>query len=195
MPVVLVLLVALLTGGALAVLVLSILAAGKRGPQRFSVDPLTEHLDGYFATSAAWAATATITVPGSAEQLWSRLGSGGYLDAIPFVNGPSRTGDTLEYRATVLALSEHIVHKEPLRGFTAIGTGVSIPLLLKSFGEQWAIEPMTPQSDMTSPSTTDAVTVSWTVAFTPRWVGWLPLRWTAFAVRPLMTFAMKQALR
>ncbi|RIT40445.1 SRPBCC family protein [Mycobacteroides abscessus] len=184
MPVILGVAAALLIiGGLIAVAVLGALASGARGPQRFDVSDVGQDFTGYFDKSASWAATASVELPGDAEHVWQKLSAGRYLDVVPFVTGPTINDKDLSYRAVLIALSERIVRSVPYEEIIAVGTGLSIPLLLKSFGERWTIT----ENDK-------GVTVQWTVAFTPQWIGWFPMRWTAFVVRPFMGAILRLAL-
>lgn len=176
--------VLVVVGGATAAVILGVLASGTKGPKRFGVSGVGPDIDGYFDKEAGWAATVETTVPKSAEQVWQQLSAGGYLGVIPFITGPEIAGLDLSYRAVLIALSERIVRDNPARELVAVGTGLSIPLLLASFAERWVLLP-----------DGSGTKVQWTVAFTPQWIGWFPLRWTAFVVRPFMTAALKMAIR
>lgn len=171
-------------GGVVAAVVLATLASGSKGPSRFEVAGVGPDVDGYFERGATWAATVETTVPVPAEQVWKRLSAGGYLDGVPFLKGPRIVGLELSYNAVLLALSERIVRNEPSTELVAVGTGLSIPLALKSFAERWVLVPEG-----------SGTTVRWTVALTPQWIGWFPLRWTAFVVRPFMRAVLKIAIR
>lgn len=171
-------------GGVLAAVALAALASGSGGPQRFAVPASVPDVDEYFDKGATWATAVETTVPASAEQIWQRLSAGGYFGSVPFVTGPQIIGLDMSYRAVLIALSERVVRHNPARELVAVGTGLSIPLFLTSFAERWVLVP--------APSGT---TVRWTVAFTPQWIGWFPLRWTAFAIRPFMSILLKRAMR
>ncbi|MGH3723993.1 MAG: SRPBCC family protein [Mycobacterium sp.] len=176
--------VLVIAGGGIAAVVLGALASGTKAPQRFEVSGVGPDVDKYFDSGSAWAATVETTVPVPAEQVWQQLSAGDYLGVVPFVTGPRIAGLDLSYRAVLIALSERIVRNDPAKELVAVGTGLSIPLLLTSFAERWVLVPDGPK-----------VTVRWTVAFTPQWIGWFPLRWTAFAVRPVMRAVLKMAIR
>ena len=167
--------------GLVVVVVLNVLASGPKGPKRFKVQMVGPT---YFDSEASFAVSAEIAVSAPVEKVWSRVFEGDYLDALPFISGPTRSGDDLTTRTPLLALSEKVVRSEELRELVAIGTGLSVPLILSSFGERWEFD-------------TEAghVRVRWTVALTPRWIGWLPLRWTAFAVRPFLKFVLAATIR
>ena len=167
--------------GLFVVIVLNVLASGPKGPQRFKVRMVGPE---YFDSAASFAASAEIAVSAPIEKVWSQVSKGDYLDALPFVSGPRRSGDALTTRTPLLALSEKVVRSEQLRELVAIGTGLSVPLVVSSFGERWLLD-----------TEGEHVRVRWTVAFTPRWIGWLPLRWTAFAVRPVLKFVLAATIR
>ncbi|CPZ69404.1 Hypothetical protein ERS075656_01869 [Mycobacteroides abscessus] len=76
------------------------------------------------------------------------------------------------------------MHNEAGRKLVTIGTGISIPLLINAFGERWEFA-----------AEGNKVQVRWTVAVTPKWVGWFPLRWTAFAVRPFQRALLGLTIR
>lgn len=170
----------LIIGGLVGAVLLYVLASGEGGPSRFGA---THAAPGFFDKGAAFAVTAQITVSGPVERVWAQVAQGGYLDGLPLVAGPTRAGDLLTYRTPLLALSEKVVHEDG-QEFVAIGTGLSVPLTLKSFGERWRLS-----------ADKDKVVVQWTVALTPRWIGWLPLRWTAFVVRPVLKAVLGIAIR
>ncbi|MGH3726065.1 MAG: SRPBCC family protein [Mycobacterium sp.] len=170
----------LVIGGLVGAVLLYALASGEGGPSRFSAVQASQ---GFFDKGASFAVTAQITVPGPVERVWALVAQGGYLDGWPLITGPTRAGDVLTVRTPLLALSEKVVHEDG-EEFVAIGTGLSVPIVLKSFGERWRLA-----------ADKDKVVVQWTVALTPRWIGWLPLRWTAFAVRPFLTEILALALR
>ncbi|MEU9805206.1 SRPBCC family protein [Mycobacterium sp. NPDC050853] len=176
--------VLVIIGGVIAAAVLGALASGTKGPQRFEVSGVGPDVDAYFDKGATWAATVETTVPAPAEHVWQQLSAGDYLGAVPFVTGPHIAGLDLSYRAVLIALSERIVRNDPAKELVAVGTGLSIPLLLTSFGERWVI--------LSEGANTK---VQWTVALTPQWIGWFPLRWTAFVVRPFMRAVLKMAIR
>ncbi|MGL6236707.1 MAG: SRPBCC family protein [Segniliparus sp.] len=168
--------------GALAVLFA--LAHGEKGPRRFAVAPVEGDLETYFDEKAAWAATATTTVPGTPEHVWAVLAAGGYL-ALPFLlSGPDVDGDKLVYRGPFSAWAEEVARKEPGRELVTTGAGVSAPLLIKSFGQRFLLRPAP-----------NGVMIAWTVAITPKWIGFLPLRWTGFVARPVLGFVLRRAFR
>ncbi|MUM19769.1 SRPBCC family protein [Mycobacterium sp. CBMA271] len=176
--------VLVIVGGGVTAVVLGALASGARGPRRFEVSGVGPDVDKYFDSGSAWAATVETTVSVPAEHVWRQLSAGDYLGVVPFVTGPRIVGLDLSYRAVLIALSERIVRNDPAKELIAVGTGLSIPLLLRSFAERWVLIADGPK-----------VKVQWTVAFTPQWIGWFPLRWTAFAVRPFMKAVLKMAIR
>ncbi|WP_078293683.1 SRPBCC family protein [Mycobacterium sp. D16R24] len=168
-------------GGLLGAAVLFGLASGDSGPRRFGVTmPDTD----FFDKTASFAVTAQISVPGPVERVWTQVSEGGYLESIPFVSGPVRSGDHVVTRTPLFAITEKVVHSEEGLKLVAIGTGISVPLVLKSFGERWELA-----------AEGNKVLVRWTVAVTPKWVGWFPLRWTAFAVRPFLRTLLFLAIR
>lgn len=167
--------------GLFVAIVLHVLASGPKAPHRFAVKMVGPD---YFDSAASFAVSAEIEVLAPVERVWGQVSQGGYLDTLLVVSGPTRSGDDLTTRTPFLALSEKVVRSEQLREFVAMGTGLSVPLLLRSFGERWLFT-----------AEGERVTVQWTVALTPRWIGWLPLRWTAFAVRPFLKVILAATIR
>lgn len=168
-------------GALLGTAVLFALASGDGGPRRFGVampDP------DFFDKAASFAVTAQISVPGPVERVWAQVSEGGYLDSIPFASGPVWSGGRAVTRTPLLAFTEKAVHNEAGRKLVTIGTGISIPLLINAFGERWEFA-----------AEGNKVRVRWTVAVTPKWVGWFPLRWTAFAVRPFQRALLGLTIR
>ena len=111
-------------GGLLGAVVLFALASGDSGPRRFGVTmPDTD----FFDKGASFAVTAQVTVPGPVERVWTQVSEGGYLETIPFVSGPVRSGDQVVTRTPLFAITEKVVHSEEGLKLVAIGTGVSVP--------------------------------------------------------------------
>ncbi|EFV13136.1 SRPBCC family protein [Segniliparus rugosus] len=168
--------------GALAVLFA--LAHGERGPRRFRVDPVEGDPGAYLDEKATWAATAEVTVPIKPEQVWAALTEREHLRLPLIVTGPTWKGEEAVYRGAFAAWSERVARSEQARELTTIGVGVSAPLLIKSFGQRYLLRP----GDK-------GTTVAWTIAITPKWVGFLPLRWTGFLARPVLKFALRDGLK
>ena len=168
--------------GALAVLF--VLAHGENGPRRFRVDPVEGDPGTYLDEKATWAATAEVTVPVKPDQVWATLTEREHLRLPLIVSGPQWEGEEAAYRGAFAAWSERVARSEQERELTTIGVGVSAPLLIKSFGQRYLLRPGA-----------NGTTVTWTIAITPKWVGFLPLRWTGVFARPVLKFALRDGLK
>ncbi|MCD2144977.1 SRPBCC family protein [Gordonia paraffinivorans] len=183
-------------GGLVGLLVLRILARGENAHHRSRTAELSARdIPDYFDSTARFAVTATARVRTAPEDAFIALADGRHLESIPFVAGstpirargqvgPVQVGEGRRIDTLVAALGERIVRAEPGRILVLTGTGVSIPMVLESFGERYTIDEI---GD-------DLVDVSWTIAGTPRFIGFLPLRWAAPFLRPFLGFFLQRGL-
>lgn len=175
------------------VLVVRGLASGSGAAGRASVDELrTTEIADYFDRTAKFAATGSITVPNAADKdLYGIFVSGDYLSWMPLVEGPKlerapqAAGDWRTTYLFVVTLRERAVLTVPGRELVFSGTGLSIPMIVASFAERYTF---TPTAD-------GGVTIDWTVAGTPKWIGFLPLRWAAFLFAPLLKFVLRGVIK
>lgn len=82
----------------------------------------------------------------------------------------------------VVALTTRVTEQSTQTGLVASGTGISIPLAVNSYVEQWTVA----QNGAGS-------TVTFTVAIAPKFFGFLPIGWTAVFVQPLIKFGVRRA--
>lgn len=175
----------IIVGGLIGGLVLIALAAGPNGPGRFPVSKPEGDLARYFERDASWAATTTVALPASSAALWDAIATKPYLSAFPFVTGPVTDANGARItRLTIGAIEEQVVAQSPESELVTVGTGISVPLALNSYAQR-----------ITLVDNGSERTVAWTLAMTPKWVGFLPLRWTAVFVRPFMGILLKFSLR
>ncbi len=187
--VIIAILAVLIVAAVLGVLSLSVLASGgPRASRRFSVTPVAAtELRQYLDRKASFAVTATLESEQAPERMWNALLRDGAFSWVPFLTGPiyadtSRTiGSRRALLGTVVAIGEKIVMAEPARRLALTATGLSLPLSLKSFAQQYEL----------APTTDGGSRITWTVACTPRFFGFLPLRLTAPLVRPFLDFGLK----
>lgn len=172
-------LAALAVLGVIALVTLAALAAGTTGPRRFALAAPADPAD--FLASAAWGATVSIDLPDAPPQVWKQVLEGPTIGVRPILSGPTPDGDDRVYRG-LIAFTSHVVEQTPQTGLLAIGSGVSIPLAVKSFVERWSVA----QNGTGS-------TLTYTVAVAPRFIGFLPLRWTAVFAKPFIRFGVRRA--
>lgn len=159
------------------------LAAGTNGPRRFRLRPPSGVATRFIDREASWAATAEITSPASAEAIWNTIDSTDYLSRLPLASGPAGPADSRATRLTLVSVEERVADRRPQSELITVGTGISVPLVVSAFAQRFTVEPSGTQT-----------VVRWTVAVTPQWVGFLPLRWTGFLARPVMKIVLKSAL-
>lgn len=143
-------------------------------------------LDRYLARRAAFAVTVSAPTSLTREEVFARLTGRAYLDTLPFLSGPYWRDDSREAGArrsmagTVFSVAEEVLVAEPGRELALTGTAVCLPLTIKDFAERFVI---------------DDGRVEWTIAGSPRWVGWLPWRLLAPPSRPVFAFVLRHVLR
>ena len=179
-----------------------LLAAGlavslARHPDRSPVAPIAaEGLDDYFTRGAAFAVTVSTRTPLAPADVFGRLVSRPYLSSLPFLRGPDGLdGASREQRGiwsrrtmsgTVYSVTEQVIVFDRDAVLALTGTAVCLPATISSFAERFSIEPTERDG---------VVELRWTIAGTPRWVGWLPWRWGAPLTRPLFAFVLRHILR
>lgn len=179
-PLVIVSVIAALAGlGVIALVTLAVLAGGETGPRRFALVPPADPTD--FLVSAPWGANVSIDLPDTPSHVWKQILDGPTIGARPLLSGPTTGGNDRVYRGLVASTS-HVVEQTPQNGLIATGSGISIPLAIKSFAEQWSVT----QNGTGS-------TLTYTVAVAPRFIGFLPLRWTAVFAKPFIRFGVRRA--
>ncbi|WOC14280.1 hypothetical protein [Gordonia sp. MP11Mi] len=169
----------LLAAGVIGLGILAVLASGEAGPKRFATSEPASPID--FFTDASWAATVRVEVAQSPANVWEQACDGPLVTLAPIVSGPRTAGDERQYHGLIAATSR-TVQSAPESGLIAVGTGVSIPIAVKSFAERIVIT-----------GGGGKATIEYTLAVQPRLIGFLPLRWTAAFIRPFMAFAVKRA--
>ena len=162
---------ALIVAVAIGTAILIGLASGPNGPRRFPLHLPPGNVLSFLTKDATWAATAQVAVKVAPDAIWSVIDSA----------APSNIRAT---RLAVVSLEERIVDRRPSDELTIIGTGISVPLIISSFAQRFTIHTEGTQT-----------VVRWTVAFTPKWVGFLPLRWTGAFARPAMKTVLRYRLR
>lgn len=171
--------VCLLAAGLIGLGTLAALASGDSGPTRFATSQPTSPIE--FLAEAAWAATVRVDVASSPANVWKQVSDGPLVALSPMISGPQTAGDERRYRGLVAAASRS-VQTDPTTGLITVGIGVSIPIAVKSFAERIIVT-----------GNDGKATIVYTLAVQPRIIGFLPLRWTATFIRPIMRFAVKRA--
>lgn len=176
--------VGIVAAAALGAAVLVGLAAGPKGPRRFRLKPPGDP-EKFIDDDASWAATAQITSSATPEAIWKVLDATAYLARLPFIDGPvPGRSDARETRLTLASVEEHVAHRQPGEDLITVGTGFSVPLAVSACAQRFTIQAEGSQT-----------VVRWTIAVTPKWVGFLPLRWTGFLARPAMKAVLGAIVR
>ncbi|MEE3849297.1 hypothetical protein VZC37_03075 [Gordonia sp. LSe1-13] len=188
--------------GVLALIGLGILFGLATNPNRFKVREVAlDDVDDYIARRAAFAITVIETTPLSRREVWDRLDSP-YLTSLPFLRGPDwalrggspdqreRSEIQIDARRTMsgtfLSVGQRVIEVSDRERVTLVGTGVSVPLAVKDFVERFTI---------VDGKRSNTVTVTWQIAGSPRFFGFLPWRWGVPLVRPVAGFMLRQILR
>ncbi|NNG95877.1 hypothetical protein [Gordonia araii] len=189
-------------GASVAIALAGLLAAGvaasiARRPDRAPVEPLTPaELDEYFQRRAAFAITVSARTPLAPDVVFDRLMGRAYLSSLPFLSGPDWIdGHSAQERGvwsrrtmsgTIYSVTEQVILAKPAETLVLTGTAVCTPATIQSFAERF---------DISTVGARGVTEVSWTVAGTPRWVGFLPWRWAAPLVSPVLAFVLRHILR
>lgn len=192
MIVVVVIVAVLVVGALVAVLILRAMASGSRAASR----SLTVELDGpqvveYLDRGASFAATAVVSSGKPAEQIYDCLAAPGHFSWLPLTSGPQHgssaitAGEAREIDLFVAKLGERAVSTVRGEELTLTGTGVSIPVALSSFAQRFTF----------SSTPGGGSSVTWTIGGTPGIFGFLPLRWTAFAVKPVLSYVLRGVVK
>lgn len=169
----------LIVAGVIGLVVLAGLASGATGPKRFAVSEPVSVVE--FFADAPWAATVDVDVAESVAQVWNQATGGPLLALGSVIRGPEVRGNDRQYRGLVAATCR-VLEATPDSGIVAVGTGVSIPLVVKSFAERVVVS-----------SRGSGTRIEYTLAVQLRFIGFLPLQWTAVFVRPFIAAAIKRA--
>ncbi|MXP22673.1 hypothetical protein GIY30_15130 [Gordonia sp. HNM0687] len=187
--------------GVIGLIGLAILYALAKRPDRFRVRAIgLDDVDAYVAKRASLAITVVETTPLSRREVWDRIAGSAYLGNLPLVHGPHwttgsgpadasspvRSGRRRWMSGTFLAVSEQVIEVADRERLTLTGDGVSVPLAVKGFVERFTIA---------DGERSGTVVVTWEIAGSPRWIGFLPWRWTAPLLRPLLGSLLRHILR
>ncbi|QRY63188.1 hypothetical protein JVX90_02785 [Gordonia sp. PDNC005] len=171
--------VAVAAAALIGVLTLAALSAGEKGPRRFSLSAPADTAR-FIDRDAAWAATVEFDVRRSVDAAWQQILDGPIVSIGPVLNGPTVVGVTRTYHGIIAATAE-VVEQSNRSSITTLGSAISIPVVVKSFAERLTVAPVNESSSR----------VTYSLAIQPRFIGFLPLRWTAVFVRPVITFFLK----
>jgi len=186
------LVVGVLALGGVAVLVALYLAIRLAArPDRAPVRPTAaDELDHYFRRRAGFAVTVNASTALAVDDVFARLVGRPYLSSLPFVSGPHWASEARGIGAertmsgTVFSVAEVVVVDDPGRELALAGTAVCVPWTIRDFAERFEVV-----------DRGDSRLVEWTIAGTPRWVGWLPWRLLAPVARPVFAFVLRHVLR
>lgn len=170
---------------AIGAVLLAVLAAGERGPRRSRLRRPDSAVDTYIDKNASWAASVTVDSKSTPEAVFTLISDRPYLGRLPFITGPTNLDDGSRVTRSILAAyTEDVVERVARQSYITVGTGVSVPLIIETFAQRYRIEP-----------TDGGSRVEWAIGVTPQWIGWFPLRWTAFIAKPAMKIVLTWALR
>ncbi|GAB0106930.1 SRPBCC family protein [Nocardia sp. JMUB6875] len=187
---IIIVLAVLLVLGALAAgvaaLVLRGWAKGVLAGGGFSVRPLTaEQLDP-FLTDATFAVTVRREFPFPPHKVWDALQLNGTFSWIPLVNGIRyrddyrREGASRSFDGFLFACEEKIVTMAQHARLSVTGTRISIPFAIDAFAQDYKLA-----------ETAGGTALTWTIAFRPRLLTFLPLRWAAPFVKPFLSLGIR----
>ncbi|WP_161927074.1 SRPBCC family protein [Gordonia crocea] len=187
----------LAAAGVLGLMVLVLARRWARTPDRAPVAQIAAaDLGDYFARRAGFCVTVSAQTPLSPSEVFDRLVGRAYLSTLPFLDGPHWVADDVDttrgvgskrtMSGTVYSVSEKVIQYEKDVLIALSGTAVCTPWTIASFAEEFTIAPT---------ERTGVSEVRWTIAGTPRWVGWLPWRWGAPLTRPVFAFVLRHVLR
>jgi uncharacterized membrane protein len=175
--------------GAIAapVLAYALAAGGPKSSSRFRVKPVAQaHLRMFVDTMASFSVTSQVAFPHSPERLWTALLDERAYSWLPFVKGVSYLDDQQSVGSrravvgTFLALQEQIIAFEEGQRIAFSVTGASLYGLAAGVQEY-----------VITPTAKGGSLLTWTVAGSPKFVGFLPLRLTSPFVRPFMKRSIK----
>ena len=158
-----------------------------------------DELDRYIAHDASFAIVLTERTPLSRGEVWDRLVDIEYMSSLPMLSGPAWSGEAVVRGAsptvpegavrtmsgTLLSVTERVTHVEHGVELALTGTALSLPLVIHSFAERWTL----------TDGPRGTLIVTWAIAGSPRWVGWLPWRWAVPLMRPILGFVLRHVLR
>ncbi|SDU58747.1 hypothetical protein [Gordonia westfalica] len=194
--IVLIVLGVLVVLGVLGIIALFVLHGLAGNPGRFAVrDMSLDDVDDHIARKASFAITLQETTPLSRREVWERLTEAEYLSSLPFLTGPKwitaepgavAVGSKRTMSGTILSVEQRVAAVTEREQLVLIGTGISLPFAIKNFAERFTI---------TDGARLNTITVTWEIAGSPRWVGFLPWRWGVPFIRPVLAFVLRHVLR
>lgn len=166
-------------------------AAMARGPKagsRFPARALTElTYRKYLDKSASFAATVQVELSTPVGRAWESLTHERLHSWIPLVSGfryPPTTlvpGAARAFRSELLAVNEELILCERPHRLVTTATGASMPVL-ESLCQEYEL----------TPTESGGSRLTWTIAASPRYVGFLPLRLAAPIARPFLRLAIRR---
>ncbi|GAB20114.1 hypothetical protein GOEFS_106_00100 [Gordonia effusa NBRC 100432] len=138
-------------------------------------------VDDFFATKASFVVSSERTFNHTPDKVWAALNSNGVFSWIPLIDGIRYTSDSRGVGAArlfdgkLVAAAEEVTRWDENQRLTVQGTRTSVPIVIKSFAEEYVLTP-----------TGSGTTVTWTIAAQPKFGGILPLKLAAPFIRPFM---------
>ena len=162
-------------------------SGGPRSSGRFRVKPVAQaHLGIFVDSVASFSVTSQVAFPQSPEQLWKALLDERAYSWVPFMKGVAyldnqqSVGSRRAVLGTFVVVQEQIVALEEDKRIAFSVTGASLYGLAAGVQEY-----------IITPTAKGGSLLTWTVAGSPKFVGFLPLRFTAPFVRPFLKRSMK----
>lgn len=170
-----------------AIIAFVLASGGTTSARRFRVAPVSEgSLREFIDKKASFSVTTEVTFPDSPDQVWTALLSEeayGWLPTVKgvrYAEGSQSVGARRAVLGTFVAFEEQIVVFEPRRRMVVSATGASL------FGLAAAV-----QEFVVTPNAKGGTTLRWSVAGTPKFISFLPLRLATPLVRPVLKSVSK----
>lgn len=153
----------------------------------FELRPISaDNYDEFRTRGATFVVTAEREFPYPAHKVWDALQLNGTFSWLPLINGVRyrddyrREGALRTLDGSLVAAEERVIVLAQNSRLTLTGTRISIPLLVRSFTEDYRLTEIE-----------GGTTLTWTIAGRPRFGAFLPLRWAAPFIRPFARFALR----
>lgn len=179
---ILLIVLAALASACAAIIAFALASGGTKSARRFRVAPVSEgSLREFIDKKASFSITSEVTFPDSPDQVWTALLSEeayGWLPTVKgvrYAEGTQSVGARRAVLGTFVAFEEQIVVFDPCRRMVVSATGASL------FGLSAAV-----QEFVVKPTAQGGTTLVWSVAGTPKFISFLPLRFANNIVAPFV---------
>ncbi|QLY34773.1 SRPBCC family protein [Nocardia huaxiensis] len=182
--------VVVILGGIAAGITLLVMRAWTKkvlAGEGYELQPVSsEFVDQFLSEGASFVVSAEREFPYPPQKVWDALQLNGTFSWIPLINGIRyrddyrREGAMRTFDGLLVAAEERVVTMAPGSRLTVTGVKASVPVVLKSFIEDYRLA-----------ETENGTRLTWTLAFRPRFGAFVPLRWTAPFIRPFARIGIK----